>query len=93
MSAYTVNTELRITEKPHWIGTRQPTVLAKVATVKQTSTGILYALDYTSSKQANGKPVQVTKFLFERELDKRVTEIVKRGRKPRQQKQTLKAAA
>jgi hypothetical protein len=90
MTEYTVNTTLRITEKPHWIGTRQPTVLAKVATVKETSVGTLYALDYTSSKTANGKPVFVTKFLFEKELSKRVTEVVKRGRKPRQQKQTVK---
>jgi hypothetical protein len=92
--SYTVNTTLRITERPHWLATREPvTVLATVAAVKQTSVGVLYSLDFVATKTANGKPVQVTKFLFERELDKRVTEIVKRGRKPRQQKQPLKAAA
>lgn len=93
MTAYTVNSTLRITERPHWVGTRQPTVIATVATVKQTSAGILYTLDYTSSKTANGKPVYVTKFLFERDLSKRVIEVVKQGRKQRTRKQQLKAAA
>lgn len=89
---YTVNTELRITEHVMWHSTRvQPTVLAKVATVKQTSVGTLYALDYTSSKQCNGKPVLVTKFLFERQLKGRVIEVVKQGKKQRKQPQ-LKAA-
>lgn len=91
--SYTVNTTLRITERPHWLSTREPaTVIATVATVKHTSVGTLYSLDFVATKQANGKPVLVTKFLFERELSKRVTEVVKRGRKPRQQKQQLKAA-
>lgn len=90
---YTVNTQLRITEKPHWLSTREPvTVLATVATVKHTSVGTLYSLDFVATKTANGKPVLVTKFLFERELTKRVKEVVKRGRKQRTRKPKVVAA-
>jgi hypothetical protein len=90
---YAVNTELRITEHVMWHSTRvQPTVLATVASVKQTSVGTLYSLDYTSSKTANGKPVLVTKLLFERQLKGRVMEVVKKARKQRTTKQQLKAA-
>lgn len=89
---YTVNTTLLITAHPHWIGTRQPSVLATVATVHETRAGVLYALDYVSPNTANGKSVLVTKFLFERDLSKRVIEVVKAAKKPRQRKQQLKAA-
>lgn len=84
---YTVNTTLRITEKPQWLSTREPaTVLATVATVKHTSVGVLYSLDFVATKTANGKPVLVTKFLFEKQLTGRVVEVVKQGRKQRQRK-------
>jgi hypothetical protein len=92
--SYTVNTTLRITEKPQWLTTRQGvTVLATVASVKQTSVGVLYSLDFVATKTANGKPVYVTKFLFERDLSKRVIEVVKKARKQRTTKRQLKAAA
>lgn len=93
MNTYTVNTELRITEHALWHSTRlQPTVLATVASVKETSVGTLYSLDFTSSKTCNGKPVLVTKFLFERQLRERITEVVKKGRRARKQIQLKKVA-
>lgn len=91
---YTVNTTLRMAEHPMWHSTRpQPTVLATVASVKETSVGVLYALDFTSSKLANGKPVLVTRFLWEKQLKDRVTEVVKKAKKPRKAVSKLAQAA
>ncbi len=88
---YTVNTEVMMTEHAMWHSMKTPpTVLAKVASVKETSVGVLYSLDFVSSKTANGKPVLVTRFLFEKQLQQRVTKVVK---KPRKQTVKLKTAA
>lgn len=84
---YAQGTTLRMTEHTMWHALKAPpTVLATVATVKETSVGILYSLDFVSSKQCNGKPVYVTRFLFEKQLTARVTEVVSKPKKQRKQK-------